>query len=227
MFHNLDQFRLQFERDHFHEVNAKNCLEVLRTQFKEFFASKGVTSSDYLNRLNQENFKDYTGSEPETYRIKAIKETKKLMNEAIPHEHEIQKSFKVQSKDVQINLVQMQMQEEKVDIGKALDVGLVVTESSGTKSDKQDTSSISGNDTTHAVDADIRPGNDQEPLAEVNSNTTTDSTNMSNYVGKTDHNAEQYHVKSPLPASLIDQPTTDQSYQSLEAENIFLKKTIA
>ncbi|GJZ01176.1 hypothetical protein Tco_0519137 [Tanacetum coccineum] len=30
-FYNLDQLRLQFERENLHEVNAKNCLEVLRT----------------------------------------------------------------------------------------------------------------------------------------------------------------------------------------------------
>ncbi|GJU22221.1 hypothetical protein Tco_1155563 [Tanacetum coccineum] len=109
-------------------------------------------------------------------------------------------TFKLQSKDVQINLVQavnanlvvtessrielennssenalnksvnetqMQMQEGKVDMGKALDAGLVVIESSRTKSDKQDTSNRLGNYTTHAVDADIRPVNDQEPFAEV------------------------------------------------------------
>ncbi|GJY01727.1 hypothetical protein Tco_0359879 [Tanacetum coccineum] len=66
-----------------------------------------------------------------------------------------------------VNETQMQMQYGKVDMGKALDVGLVVTESSGTESDKQDTSSKSGNDTTHAVDADLRPLNDQERLDEV------------------------------------------------------------
>ncbi|GKG30138.1 hypothetical protein Tco_0420036, partial [Tanacetum coccineum] len=66
-----------------------------------------------------------------------------------------------------VNETQMQMQEEKVDMGKALDAGLVVIESSGTKSDKQDTSSRSGNYTTHVVDAYIRPVNDQEPFAEV------------------------------------------------------------
>ncbi|GKC60020.1 hypothetical protein Tco_1087618, partial [Tanacetum coccineum] len=148
IFYNLDQLRLQFERENLHEVNAKTCLEVLRTQLKEFFASKG-----------------------------------------------------------------MQMQEGNVDIGKALDVGLVVTESSGTESDKPDTSNRSGNDTTHAVDVD--------------SNTTPNSTNMRNNGGKTNQDDEQYHVKSPLLASLIDQPTTDQSYQSLVAENIYLKKTIA
>ncbi|GJV83679.1 hypothetical protein Tco_1523577 [Tanacetum coccineum] len=36
-------------------------------------------------------------------------------------------------------------QEEKVNMREAVDAGLVVTESSGTKPDKQDTSSISGN----------------------------------------------------------------------------------
>ncbi|GKD03765.1 hypothetical protein Tco_1178739, partial [Tanacetum coccineum] len=46
-------------------------------------------------------------------------------------------------------------------------VGSVITESSGTKSDKHDTSSSSGTYITHAVDADIRPVNDQVPFAEV------------------------------------------------------------
>ncbi|GJY90003.1 hypothetical protein Tco_0505199 [Tanacetum coccineum] len=150
MFYNLDQLQLQFERENFHEVNAKTCLEVLRTQFKDcFFASKGVTTSDYLNRLIQEDFKEYTGYEPKTYitnllkyldilakridkrvlqygelrmkesEVKAIKETEKLLNEAIPHEHEIEKNFKLQSKDVQINPVQ------------AVDTNLVGTESVG------------------------------------------------------------------------------------------------
>ncbi|GKA77678.1 hypothetical protein Tco_0784215 [Tanacetum coccineum] len=90
--------------------------------------------------------------------VKTIKETEKSLNEAILHEHEIEISFKMQSKHVQINPVQavdanlvitessgiesennslenalsklvnetqMQMQEGKVDIGKALDAGLV------------------------------------------------------------------------------------------------------
>ncbi|GJU95669.1 hypothetical protein Tco_1320425 [Tanacetum coccineum] len=127
-----------------------------------------------------------------------------MLNGAILHEHEIEQSLK--------------MQDGKVDIGKALDVGLVLTESSRTESDKQDTSSRSGNHTTHVVDANIRP---------VDSNTTPNSTNMRNNGGKTNQDDEQYHVKSLLLASLIDQPTTDQSYQSLVDENISLKKTIA
>ncbi|GKC28536.1 hypothetical protein Tco_1035830 [Tanacetum coccineum] len=56
--------------------------------------------------------------------------------------------------------------EEKVDTSKALDASLVNTESSGTKSGDQDTSSRSGND-AYADDADIRPIYDEEPMDEV------------------------------------------------------------
>ncbi|GJR39267.1 retrovirus-related pol polyprotein from transposon TNT 1-94 [Tanacetum coccineum] len=66
-----------------------------------------------------------------------------------------------------VNETQMQMQEGKVDMGKALDVGLIVTESSRTNSDKQDTSIKSRNYITHAMDSYIRPVNDQEPFAEL------------------------------------------------------------
>ncbi|GKF57601.1 hypothetical protein Tco_0171138, partial [Tanacetum coccineum] len=66
-----------------------------------------------------------------------------------------------------VSETQMQMQEVKVDMGKELNVGLVITESSKTKSDKQDTSSRSGNDITHVVDADINSVNDKQPIAEV------------------------------------------------------------
>ncbi|GJS20425.1 hypothetical protein Tco_0449057 [Tanacetum coccineum] len=69
--------------------------------------------------------------------------------------------------DIRVNKRQMQMHASKVDSSKALDVDLVVMESNGTESRKQDTSSSSGNYLTHVVDADIRPVNDQMPFAEV------------------------------------------------------------
>ncbi|GJZ09017.1 hypothetical protein Tco_0543300 [Tanacetum coccineum] len=50
---------------------------------------------------------------------------------------------------------------------KALDAGLVITESRRTKSDKHDTSSNLRTYITHDVDADIRLVNDQVPFAEV------------------------------------------------------------
>nr|GEW42177.1 hypothetical protein [Tanacetum cinerariifolium] len=118
---------------------------------KEFFASEGVTSLDYVDLLWQEEFKDYTGCEPEPYKsellkyldildkfidkrvlkydelrmkeceVRTIKETEKPLNVAIPHEYKIEKSFKLQEKDVQINPVQ------------AVDAKLVVMESCGIK----------------------------------------------------------------------------------------------
>nr|GEX59657.1 hypothetical protein [Tanacetum cinerariifolium] len=49
---------------------------------------------------------------------------------------------------------------------KAIDVDLVVMESSRTESGKQDTSISLGNYHTHVVNLDIRLVNDQMPLAE-------------------------------------------------------------
>ncbi|GJY54325.1 hypothetical protein Tco_0445989 [Tanacetum coccineum] len=69
--------------------------------------------------------------------------------------------------DRRVNKRLMQTQESKVVSSKAVDVDLVIMESNGTKSKKQDTSSSSRNYFTHVVDADIRPVNDQIPFAEV------------------------------------------------------------
>ncbi|GKA35556.1 hypothetical protein Tco_0722047 [Tanacetum coccineum] len=133
MFHNLDQLRLQLRRENLYEVNAKTCLEALRTQFKEFLASKGVNSMDHLNYCWQQDFKDYTRCEPGAYRrdllenldtleavfhrvvntygilrmkeneVTALKENGRHLYDEILHEHQIKKSFKLQSQDVQIN----------------------------------------------------------------------------------------------------------------------------
>ncbi|GJS37468.1 hypothetical protein Tco_0535850 [Tanacetum coccineum] len=67
--------------------------------------------------------------------------------------------------DRRMNERQMQSRESKVVLSKALYASLVVTECSGTKSDEHITSSSSGTYITHAVDADIRPVNDQVPFA--------------------------------------------------------------
>ncbi|GJX15161.1 hypothetical protein Tco_0206919 [Tanacetum coccineum] len=80
----------------------------------------------------------------------------------------------------------MRTQESKVISSKVVDVDLVVIESNGTESEKQDTSSSSGKYLTHVMDADIRPVNDQMPFAEIDSNTTPDSTNMSHRGGEID-----------------------------------------
>ncbi|GJX00306.1 hypothetical protein Tco_0184219 [Tanacetum coccineum] len=66
-----------------------------------------------------------------------------------------------------MNERQMKSRKSKVVSSKALDASLVVTECSGTKSDEHITSSSSWTYITHAVDADIRPVNDQVPFAKV------------------------------------------------------------
>nr|GEW18816.1 hypothetical protein [Tanacetum cinerariifolium] len=58
------------------------------------------------------------------------------------------------------------IQEGKVDMGKALDVTLVFIDNSEIESEKQDTSSRSGND-ANANNADIRPIYNEEPMAEI------------------------------------------------------------
>ncbi|GJW49233.1 hypothetical protein Tco_0090584 [Tanacetum coccineum] len=127
------------------------------------------------------------------------------------------------------------IQEGKVNMGKALDVSLVVTESSETESEKQDTSSRSGND-ADADNADIRPIYDEEPMAEVQLTaecnifaTGQQHTEQPEIIteGRVDQYTEQCQVKSPMLDSSLDNKTTEFSSQSLESENILLKKTVA
>ncbi|GJW01066.1 hypothetical protein Tco_1556317, partial [Tanacetum coccineum] len=99
----------------------------------------------------------------------------------------------------------MQTQKSKIDMGKAVDNGLVIMESNRTESEVQDDSSKSGND-TDADDADIRSIYDEEPMAEY---------------------PKKCQVKSPMLDSSPDNQTTEYSKQSLESENILLKKTVA
>ncbi|GJR40529.1 hypothetical protein Tco_1216213 [Tanacetum coccineum] len=93
----------------------------------------------------------------------------------------------------------------------------------------------SGNE-AHANDTDIRPIYDKEPMAKVQTTTEinvfatgqqhTEQPEFNNE-GEVDQNADQYHDKCPLPAKLTDNQKNELSYQSLESENICLKKTVA
>ncbi|GJR59467.1 hypothetical protein Tco_1501629 [Tanacetum coccineum] len=105
--------------------------------------------------------------------------------------------------DSRVNERLMQTTEEKVDSSKALDASLVIIESNGTESQEQDTSSRSGNDAHHTEQPEF------------------------NNEGEVDQNAEQCHDIRPLPAKLTDNMTTELSDQSLESENVCLKKTVA
>ncbi|GJZ21625.1 hypothetical protein Tco_0558664 [Tanacetum coccineum] len=126
--------RLQLERDNILEVNPRTFLKALRTQFKEFFASKSVNSSEHLNQCWQKDFKEYTFCEPDTYRLDLLESLDTL--EAVIHRAVITYArLQLQSQDIQINPVQ------------AVDDSLIVSRSSWIESENNDALSKSVNET--------------------------------------------------------------------------------
>ncbi|GKB94021.1 hypothetical protein Tco_0980158 [Tanacetum coccineum] len=142
----------------------------------------------------------------------------------------------------------MQSKEGKVNSSKALYVGLVVTESNKTESERHVLSSRSGND-THTDDADINSVNDKQPMAEVqlsaehnilaneqqhseqsesvydtyllekvDRNTTPESTDMSHRGGEIDQNADAKKCQ-------VSCPLPDPSFDNMTTEfsNQFLE----
>nr|GEX28821.1 hypothetical protein [Tanacetum cinerariifolium] len=103
------------------------------------------------------------------------------------------------------------IQEGKVDIGKALDVSLVVTKSSETESEKQDTSSRYGND-ADADNVDIRPRHDEEPMAEVQ---LTAECNI--FV------TGQHHAEQP---EIITEGRVDQYTKQCEVKSLMLDSSL-
>ncbi|GJT12085.1 retrovirus-related pol polyprotein from transposon TNT 1-94 [Tanacetum coccineum] len=166
-----------------------------------------------------------------------MESVKKSIDERVQHQRDY---------DRRMNERHMQSKEGKVDSSKALDAGLVVTESNETESERHVSSSRSKND-THAEDVDIKPMNDNEPMAEVqltaqhnvlaneqqhsmqsepiydthllekvDRNITHGSTNMCHRGGEIDQNAEKYQVSCPLPDLSFDNMTTEFLNQSLD-----------
>ncbi|GJT53396.1 hypothetical protein Tco_0988450 [Tanacetum coccineum] len=146
-------------------------------------------------------------------------------------------AFKVLETQISVTQLIQHMESVRRSIGEKsttkkwkLDASSVIIESNGTESQKQDTSSRSGND------ADIRPIYDEEPMAEVQM-TADDNVSAtgqqhteqpeSNNEGEVDQNADQCYDTRPLPAKLTDNRTTELSNQLLESENVCLKKTVA
>ncbi|GJS11989.1 hypothetical protein Tco_0368785 [Tanacetum coccineum] len=156
-----------------------------------------------------------------------MESVKKSIGERAQHKMEYER---------RVNERQIQTTEEKTDTSNALDASSVIIESNGTESKEQDTSSRSGND-AHVDDADIRPiydgrakGLEVQTTAEINIFATgqqhTEQPEFNNE-GKVDQNAEQCHDIRPLPAKLTDDKTIELSDQSLESENVCLKKIVA
>nr|GEU84286.1 hypothetical protein [Tanacetum cinerariifolium] len=79
-------------------------------------------------------------------------------------EYILERAKHKQEKDRKVNDNMMQSKERKDNSIKALDVGLVVTKSNETESERRVLSSRSGND-THTDDADINSVNDKQSMA--------------------------------------------------------------
>ncbi|GJX32081.1 hypothetical protein Tco_0241936 [Tanacetum coccineum] len=228
MFLNVDQLEKQLDNKEFQEIGSMASFKVLETQFQMFINSQIYLNDEYIV-MTRNYFLEYTRLDIPEFRdtlIQNMDYVKKSIEKRALHKMEY---------DSRVNERLMQTTEEKVDSSKALDASLVIIESNGTESQEQDTSSRSGND-AHVDDADIRPIYNEEPMAEVQTTAEinvfaigqqhTEQPELNNE-GEVDQNAEQCHDTCPLPATLTDNQTTEFSNQSLESENIRLKKTVA
>ncbi|GJW70456.1 hypothetical protein Tco_0127373 [Tanacetum coccineum] len=199
--------------------------EIQELQFYQFIDSQ--FSLDYDSQMTDKYFVEYTGIEVKQFRetlLQHMSNVKKFVIERTRHQRQY---------DRRVNKRQMQTQESKVDTDKALDIGLVVTKSSGTELEVQDTSSRSGND-TDTNDADIRPIYDEEPMAEAQLTAECNvfatgqhhtEQHEFNNEGGVDQYTEQCQVKSPMLNPSLDNKITEFSNQSLKSENVKSYKT--
>nr|GEW62325.1 reverse transcriptase domain-containing protein [Tanacetum cinerariifolium] len=182
MFLYVDQLQNQLDKDEFQEDKSMAAFWVLNNQFQKFIDWQYFL--DYDSEMTEKLFTEYI-----EIKVKQFRETlllhmgnvKKSVAERTCHKRRYNR---------RMNERKMQSRESKVVSSKALNASLVVIECSETKSDKHITSSSSGTHITQVVDVDIRPVNDQVPSVEDNSNTTSDSTNMSHMGGEIDQDAE-------------------------------------
>ncbi|GJT66818.1 hypothetical protein Tco_1018298 [Tanacetum coccineum] len=161
MFLNMDQLEKQLDKEEFQEIGFIAAFKVLETQFQMFIKSLIYLDDEYV-KMTRNYFLEYTQLEIPKFRdtlIQHMESVKKSIDKRALHKWEY---------DSWVNERQMQTTEEKIDTTNALDASLVDTQSSGTESKEQDTSSRSGND-AHAKEADIKPIYNEEPMAEVQS----------------------------------------------------------
>ncbi|GJS94160.1 retrovirus-related pol polyprotein from transposon TNT 1-94 [Tanacetum coccineum] len=142
---NVDQLQKQLDKDEFQEDGSMTAFWVVNNQFQKFIDSKFTL--DYDSQMTDTYFVEYTGLEVQHFRdtlLQHLSNVKKSVAERTRHQRQYER---------RVNKRQMQTQESKIDMGKALDADLVDTESIRTDSTVQDDSSRSGND-TDADDAD-------------------------------------------------------------------------
>ncbi|GKB38364.1 hypothetical protein Tco_0883306 [Tanacetum coccineum] len=206
MFYNLDMLRLQLERENLLELNPRTCLEALRTQFKEFFASKGINPVHAVDDSLSISKSSWIESEFNNALSKSVNETQLQQHVSLVTE----------CTTLEANL--------SMDV-KALHADLVVIESKGTEYGKHDTSSSSGNYITHAVNADIRPVNDQinDLKAQLHAKTTL-IFNLKNQIKSVKEASNEAKVKHEIDVLETINIELESSVAKLLAENEKLNK---
>nr|GEV84978.1 retrotransposon protein, putative, unclassified [Tanacetum cinerariifolium] len=156
---NLDQLEKHLAKEEFQELEFFSAFRVLLLQFQMFIYSQFSLDNDE-GLMILKYFIAYTKIDVPLFNDTLIQHMKSL------RESILERAKHKREYDNRMNERQMQSKEGKIDLSKALDADLFVTEISGTESEKHDTSSRSRND-THAEDADIKPVNDKETMVEL------------------------------------------------------------
>ncbi|GJX87463.1 hypothetical protein Tco_0339477 [Tanacetum coccineum] len=217
----LDLLEQHLTKDILSRTDCTTTLTDLRTKFEKAFHSEFEERMQNYTRYDAQSFYDamiFNMDSLGKYMLELILhqqrtpqllKQKKLMQTQEDHSHPIP-ALNVDSLKIEVQHFRRYTTPTlgKIDTGKALDADLVDTESIRTDSTVQDDSSRSGND-TDADDADIRPILTNARWLRV------------------DQYPETCQVKSPMLDSSPDNQTTEYSKQSLESENILLKKTVA
>ncbi|GKB99047.1 hypothetical protein Tco_0985184, partial [Tanacetum coccineum] len=136
MFLNVDQLEKQLDKEEFQEIRSMTTFRVLKTQFQHFIDSR-VSLDDDDGQMTSKYFLEYTRIEFQQFHdtlIQHMESVTKSIDERALHKSEY---------DNRVNERQLQTKERKADTSKALDASLVITKSSKTDVEKQDTSSRS------------------------------------------------------------------------------------
>ncbi|GJV07879.1 hypothetical protein Tco_1345535 [Tanacetum coccineum] len=130
MFHNLDQLRLQLERENLHGQDFEDFTRCEPSAYRRDL----LENMDTLEAVIHRAVNTYGILRMKENDVNASKVNGSRLHDEILHEHQINSLIEPSKSEIE---TQMQRQEEKVDMREAVDAGLVVTESSGTKPDKQ------------------------------------------------------------------------------------------
>ncbi|GKA01810.1 hypothetical protein Tco_0674475 [Tanacetum coccineum] len=134
---NLDHLEKQLDKEEFQETESIDAFRVLMKQFQTFINFR-YCFDDFDGAMIRKSFLEYTRTEIQQFRdtlIQHMESVKKSIDERAQHKRENNR---------RVNDRVMQSKEGKVDSSKALDAGLVVTESNETESERHVSSSRSG-----------------------------------------------------------------------------------